>query len=252
MESEKPLGRKPLLKNNRNMVEVSRIKHASESQGIATGNQDLEKTLLSYYAALLRQFGHRNWWPGETPFEVCVGAILTQNTAWKNVVLAIDNLKAASLLDAWRLHETPHDQLAELIRSAGYFNLKARRLRNFVDHLVQRHEGALLSLFSAPVDELRTELLTINGVGKETADSIILYAAGKPIFVVDAYTRRVFVRHGLISSDDDYDTIQDLFHRNLPTDTALFNDFHAQIVAAGHYYCKRTPACETCPLGSFL
>lgn len=234
------------------MDEVSRIKHMREKQEVVTDHQDLEELLLSYYEALRRSFGPRNWWPGETPFEVCVGAILTQNTAWKNVVMAINNLKAAALLDPWKLHELPHEQLPELIRPAGYFNVKARRLRNFVEHLVQRHGGELSSLFSAPVDALRRELLTINGVGKETADSIILYAADKLTFVVDAYTRRVLVSHSLISPGDDYDTIQDLFHRNLPPDKDLFNDFHAQFVAVGHHFCKRTPACGACPLGRFL
>jgi len=197
------------------------------------------------------RFGYRNWWPGESPFEVCVGAVLTQNTAWRNVVKAINNLKAASVLDLFRIYEMPHGELAELIRPAGYFNVKAARLGNLVRHIVQEHRGDLESLFSLPTQKLREELLSINGVGKETADSIILYAANQPIFVVDAYTKRVLHRHGLITEKSDYDEVQELFHSNLPPDTALFNDFHAQFVAVGHHYCKRTPLCDQCPLGKF-
>lgn len=207
---------------------------------------------MAMYRALLGRFGHRNWWPASTRFEVCVGAVLTQNTAWKNVVKAIDNLKAAAALDAHAIHRLPLDELAGLIRPAGYFNVKARRLRNFVDHLVQRHGGDLTSLFASPVDALREELLSINGVGKETADSIVLYAAEKPIFVVDAYTRRVLHRHGIIEEKTDYDTIQRLFHANLPADLELFNDFHEQFVAVGHHFCRRKPHCQGCPLEPFL
>ncbi len=144
------------------------------------------------------------------------------------------------------------DELAQLIRPAGYYNVKAARLRNLIVHIVENHQGDLDSLFSAPVASLREELLSIKGVGKETADSIILYAAGKPIFVVDAYTKRVLERHGLITEKADYDSIQRLFHSNLPLDAALFNDFHAQFVAVGHNYCKKRPLCEICPLQKLL
>jgi len=206
---------------------------------------------MRYYHALLDKFGSRNWWPAKTPFEVCIGAVLTQNTAWKNVVRAIDNLKSASLLDPLTLSAIPIEELAQIIRPAGYYNVKAKRLRNFVDHLVMEYDGNLDRLFSLPVDALRMDLLSINGVGKETADSIILYAADKPIFVVDTYTKRVLHRHGLITENADYDTIQDIFHRNLPQDKDLFNDFHAQFVAVGHHYCRTTPRCAECPLGRF-
>ena len=206
------------------------------------------KLLMDYYATLSARFGHRNWWPADTPFEVCVGAILTQNTAWRNVVKAIDNLKQASALDPFVIYRLPLDELAQLIKPAGYYNVKAARLRNLIAHMVENHLGDLNSLFSAPVAPLREELLSIKGVGKETADSIILYAAGKPIFVVDAYTKRVLERHGLIKENTDYDSVQRLFHSNLPLDVALFNDFHAQFVAVGHHYCKKRPFCEMCPL----
>ncbi len=212
----------------------------------------IEQYLMDIYRALRAKFGHRNWWPGDSPFEVCVGAILTQNTAWKNVVKAIDNLKSAKALDPFKIHKMAQAELSELIRPAGYYNVKAKRLRNLINHIVERHDGNLDALFSTPQEALREELLSINGVGKETADSIILYAAGKPIFVVDAYTKRVLERHGLVDGNADYDSIQEFFHSNLPRDGALFNDFHAQFVAVGHHYCRRTPKCEACPLQPFL
>ncbi|MFH1116713.1 MAG: endonuclease III domain-containing protein [Pseudomonadota bacterium] len=212
---------------------------------------DIGRLLLHYYHALLEKFGPRSWWPAETPFEVCVGAVLTQNTAWKNVVKAIDNLKESGMLNPLTLSGTPLDRIADVIRPSGYYNVKAKRLRNFVDHLVEEYEGDLDRLFSLPAGELRMELLSINGVGKETADSIILYAACKPIFVVDAYTRRLVFRHGLMEEPTDYDAIQDFFHRNLPREVDLFNDFHAQIVAVGHHYCRKTPRCAECPLNRF-
>lgn len=219
---------------------------------MAKNRVSLRKLLMDYYAALSARFGHRNWWPADTPFEVCVGAVLTQNTSWKNVVKAIDNLKNASSLDPFVIYRMPVDELVQLIRPAGYYNIKAARLRNLIAHLVDNHQGDLSSLFSAPVDCLREELLAIKGVGKETADSIMLYAAGKPIFVVDAYTKRVLERHGLITDKADYDSVQRLFHSNLPLDLPLFNDFHAQFVAVGHNYCKKRPLCDICPLQKFL
>ena len=213
---------------------------------------DIGKLLIDYYHALLERFGRRNWWPAKTPFEVCVGAVLTQNTAWKNVVRAIDNLKEAAMLDPLILSRTPLDEIAQVIRPAGYYNVKAKRLGNLVDRLVGAYDGDLDRLFSLPEGKLRMELLSINGVGKETADSIILYAACKPIFVVDAYTKRVVLRHNLMGETADYDAIQDFFHCNLPRDVDLFNDFHAQIVAVGHHYCRKTPRCHECPLERFL
>ncbi|MGB6064866.1 MAG: endonuclease III domain-containing protein [Desulfomonilaceae bacterium] len=216
-------------------------------------NKAATRTLLMrMYRALVERFGPRNWWPANSPFEVCVGAVLTQNTSWKNVAKAINNLKAADVLDPFTIYGTSHEELSELIRPAGYYNVKAVRLRNFVNHLVERHGGDLESLFSNPIAPLRAELLSIKGIGKETADSIILYAAHKPIFVVDAYTVRILYRHGLVTQNADYDTIRQLFETNLPSDVPLYNDFHAQLVAAGHHYCKKIPLCEQCPLLPFL
>ncbi len=207
-----------------------------------------ETKLKHLYKLLFERFGHRNWWPAESPFEVCVGAILTQNTSWKNVEKAINNLKEAECLDAFQLYETPVEELAGIIRPAGYFNVKSKRLRNFINHLVEHHEGSLDKMFQASVEDLRTELLYINGIGRETADSMILYAANKPIFVVDVYTRRALERHDMIGGKADYDEIRELFESNLEPDVALFNDFHAQLVAVGSNYCGRKPKCSGCPL----
>lgn len=205
--------------------------------------------LIQLYEKLLAAFGNRDWWPADTPFEVCVGAILAQNTAWSNVKLAMANLKAAQALDAFTLYSMPHDELAELIRPARFMNVKAQRLRNFMVHLVERRQGDLNQLFAGDIDSVRKELLSIKGVGKETADSMILYAGDKPIFVVDAYTKRVLVRHGLVDERADYDQMQELFHACLPRDPSFYNDFHAQIVAVGARYCKKKPKCDECPLG---
>lgn len=210
-----------------------------------------EELLLSLYEAMLAHFGHRNWWPGDSPFEVCVGAVLTQNTAWKNVAKAIGNLKDAGVLDPFAIHRMSHEQLADLIRPAGYYNIKARRLRNFIDHLVKDYGGDLRAFLSIPVETLREQLLAINGVGPETADSMILYAAEMPVFVVDAYTRRVLSRHGIMNGKADYHEIQALFHDNIPQDTSLYNDFHAQFVGVGHHYCRKKPRCPQCPLSVF-
>ena len=207
---------------------------------------------MDIYQAMRSWFGHRNWWPGETPFEICVGAILTQNTSWKNVVKAIQNLKDVSALDPFAIYEMPLDKLAEHIRSAGYYNVKARRLHNLVRYIVEDHSGDLNSLITLDIGRLRKELLAVNGVGKETADSIILYVVKKPIFVIDAYTKRILERHNFVDGKVDYDTMQELFHDNLPVDTELYNDFHAQFVAVGHNFCKRTPRCDGCPLEKFL
>jgi endonuclease-3 related protein len=213
------------------------------------------RSLIEYYRRMRARFGHQRWWPGDTPFEICVGAILTQNTAWKNAERAIANLKRARALSPRALRRLGHTRIARLIRPAGYFNLKARRLKGFVQFLFDRHGGDLRKLFAQDVAALRAQLLAINGIGPETADSIILYAARKPVFVVDAYTRRVLLRHGLIGPAASYDDIQRLFHARLGARgrVALFNDFHAQFVAVGKHFCKsRVALCEDCPLRALL
>ncbi len=205
--------------------------------------------LLDIYHLLLDAFGPQHWWPGETPFEIALGAILTQNTSWSNVERAIANLKAAGLLDANRLHTLDMEQLETLIRPAGYFRVKAKRLRNFTTWLCDRYEGDMQNLEAVATNRLREELLAISGIGPETADSILLYALNRPVFVVDTYTARVMVRHGLIAPEElDYSRLQDLFTSNLEPDVPLFNEFHALLVRAGKDYCKPRPKCEACPL----
>ena len=203
---------------------------------------------MEMYQAARRHFGHQGWWPGDGALEICIGAILTQNTNWKNVEKAISNLKSAGLMSISAIHSTPMEKLAELIRPAGYFNIKARRLKNFIKHVYETAGDDIEAFLDKPVSELRAELLSISGIGRETADSIILYAAGKPTFVVDAYTYRILLRHGLISDDYDYEMIKELLESSLPEDVELFNDFHAQFVAVGKNYCRPKPQCKGCPL----
>lgn len=207
---------------------------------------------LSLYDALYQHYGPRHWWPGETPFEVMVGAILTQNTAWRNVEKAVLNLKQRKLLTPRALQRIPTPRLAHLIRAAGYFNVKASRLKNFINFLWTRYQGSPERMKRRDLEQLRPELLEVNGIGRETADSILLYAMGKPSFVVDAYTRRVFSRHRYLRGDENYDAIRALFSKLLPKRVSLYNDFHAQIVEVGKDYCRKLPRCETCPLRRYL
>ena len=204
--------------------------------------------LTQIYQLLFDRFGPQIWWPGETPFEVLVGAILTQNTNWTNVEKAVTNLKSTDLLSPEKLHQLELSDLAGLIRPAGYYNIKAKRLKNFIDWLYEAYDGRLTNLDSVSTDKLRAELLGINGIGRETADSILLYAFSRPIFVVDAYTARIAVRHGLIEPDADYEQLQELFQSNLPQDVKLFNEYHALLVRAGKDYCKPQARCTGCPL----
>ena len=209
----------------------------------------MRQRLLDIYECLFATYGPQGWWPGDSPFEVIVGAILTQNTAWVNVEKAIANLRAAHALTPAGLLALPAQELAPLIRPAGYFNTKARKLRAFVEFLEREHRGNLGGLFSLATAPLREALLSIYGIGPETADSILLYASGRPVFVVDAYTRRTFSRLGLVPDTIGYHDLQALFTEHLPPDVALFNEYHALIVRHGKDCChKRQPACEPCPL----
>lgn len=212
---------------------------------------DRRNNLLRIYSALLKAFGHQGWWPASSRFEVMVGAILTQNTAWTNVEKAIANLRREGLLNLKRLDKIPHRRLAKLIRPAGYFNIKAKRLKSFICFLKESSRGNLDRLFRIPLDRLRHRLLAVHGVGPETADSILLYAGGKPIFVIDAYTKRFLIRHKLARGKPSYDEMQDLFMKNLPRSVELFKDYHAQIVQLGKTYCRKTPRCLSCPLRDF-
>lgn len=205
--------------------------------------------LKDIYRSLLRHFGSQHWWPGDTPFEIAVGAVLTQNTNWSNVERAIANLKRTRALSARRINAMPHAELAELIRPTGYFNVKSRRLKNFVSYLSDGYGGSMKKMARRELDELRPELLAVNGVGPETADSILLYALEKPTFVIDAYTKRALSRHSLGSYDDGYEDYRTMFMQALRPDVATYNEYHALFVALGKHHCRpRNPLCKGCPL----
>lgn len=203
------------------------------------------------YHRLHRHYGDLSWWPGDTPLEVSVGAILTQNTAWTNVEKAIAQLKTERSLSVQALHRMSHKRLARLIRAAGYFNVKARRLKHFISFLQGRYGGSLSKMFRQPMPRLRQELLSVNGVGPETADSILLYAGGKPIFVIDAYTKRILSRHGVLPYEKGYVDFQKLFMRHLPADAPFYNQYHAMFVNVGKDFCRRRPLCDSCPLNGW-
>ena len=205
--------------------------------------------LTEIYRLLYDRFGPQNWWPGETVFEIIVGAILTQNTNWTNVEKAGANLKANDRLRPRKLHNIEISTLAELIRPAGYYKLKAKRLKNFLNWLFENYAGQLVNLKDINTDTLRRQLLSIKGIGPETADSILLYALEREIFVVDTYTARIACRHGLIEPGADYEQLRLLFQSNLQADTALFNEYHALLVRLGKEFCKPKAQCIGCPLG---
>ena len=203
-------------------------------------------SLQQVFDRLLAAYGPQHWWPGDTPFEVMVGAILTQNTAWGNVEKAIANLKQHQALDAEVIADTPQAQLAAWLKPSGYFNIKATRLRNFCRWYLAR--GGFEALSQWPSDELRHGLLSVNGVGPETADDMLLYAFERPVFVIDAYTRRLFSRLGLLDAELGYETLRQHVEAALPADVALFNEFHALIVRHAKERCRKRPLCEDCPL----
>jgi endonuclease-3 related protein len=210
-------------------------------------------SLLNIYEILQDHFGDLNWWPGDSPFEVIVGAILTQNTAWKNVAVAIGRLKAEDRLHPARLLQLTDQHLSDLIRPAGYYRVKTKRLKAFLNFLNQDYRDDLDALFAEDLWVLRKKLLLVHGIGEETADSILLYAGGKPVFVVDAYTRRIMQRHRIISDKASYEDIQTLFMASLPRSAPLYNQYHALLVNTGKQFCKKqNPKCEICPLQSFL
>lgn len=197
---------------------------------------------------MVHALGPQGWWPGQTPFEVILGAILTQNTAWSNVAQAIDNLRRARVLTPQGLAALPTSRLARLIRPSGYYNVKAVRVKRFLRFLRDRYRLNLSRMFRRPPSALRKELLGVPGIGPETADSILLYAGNVPTFVVDAYTRRILSRHGLIRSDATYDEMQAIFMTALTPDTPLYNEYHALLVAVGKEFCRAVPRCARCPL----
>jgi endonuclease III related protein len=208
----------------------------------------LRRIFTSLYMAL----GPQDWWPGDSPFEVAVGAILTQNTNWSNVEKAIQNLKKQHALSDKVIHEMPLKKLAELIRPAGYYNIKAQRLKSFINFLINGYHGSMKKMKNEELHLMREKLLAVNGIGPETADSILLYALEKPVFVIDAYTKRVLSRHRILDEGKSYDEFQSLFHDSLETNVQLFNEYHALFVKVGKMYCKRAnPLCDSCPLSLF-
>ena len=209
----------------------------------------MARRLNSVYQKLYSLFGSQHWWPAATPFEIMIGAILTQNTNWLNVEKAISNLKKHKLLQPRKLYKLSSNRLASLIRPAGYYNIKAKRLKSFLEFFIGHYNGNLKKLSGINISSLRQQLLSVKGIGPETADSILLYALNKPIFVVDAYTKRILLRHHLISKDAGYDKIQNLFMQNLKTRVKLFNEYHALLVKLGKEFClKNKPRCDVCPL----
>lgn len=211
------------------------------------------RLLRKIYGILLDAFGPQAWWPAETPFEVIIGAILTQNTAWRNVAKAIENLRENHLLDFNLIHGIPAPTLAQLIRPSGFYNEKTRKIKTFCMHVAEKWDGDLTRFLAQEREELRAELLGIRGIGPETADSIVLYAAEKPSFVVDAYTYRIFSRHGWVDESIAYEELRAFFMEGLDPDVPFFKEYHALLVKTGHLYCRRkNPLCLSCPLGVLL
>jgi endonuclease-3 related protein len=206
------------------------------------------QSLVDIYRRLLDRFGPQHWWPAEEPFEVIIGAILTQSAAWGNVEKAIDNLRGVGALSPPALRKLPQAKLAELVYPCGYYNAKTLKLKAFALWLGNHYQDDLNRLFALDATDLRRQLLAVHGIGPETADSIILYAAGKPVFVIDAYTRRIFSRLGLAPEKDSYAAYQALFMKNLPGDAQMFNEYHALLVCLGKNVCRRQPLCAYCCL----
>jgi endonuclease-3 related protein len=203
---------------------------------------------MKIYRTIYQAYGPRHWWPGETSFEVMVGAILTQNTSWKNVERAIQCLKGKGVLTIGGIHQLKRSEVASLIKSSGYYRIKADRLKTFVDFLFKDYDGDIEKMGEESLPVLRQKLLTVKGIGPETADSILLYGLGKPIFVVDAYTKRILSRHRMVSEKASYEEIQRLFMNHLPHDKRLFNEYHALFVHLGKRVCKKVPGCDICPI----
>ena len=205
--------------------------------------------IKNFYKTLFNKYGPQYWWPAESKFECIIGAILTQNTSWSNVLKSISLLKKNDLISLDKIDAVPLDVLAQIIRSSGYYNQKALKIKRFVNFVIDNYSGNLSRFLNEDLYTLRNKLLSIKGIGPETADSIILYAANKPVFVVDAYTHRILVRHNLITEDTDYDGIQEFFMDSLPEDAAMFNEYHALLVKLGKEHCrKKNPICDGCPL----
>jgi len=238
---------------NRQRIRVHHSEPLSQGGSSAAEAAPPSGGLLRYYEAMAEALGPMHWWPAQTPFEVIVGAILTQSTAWGNVERAIANLRTAHLLTPSAILQTRTNRLADLVRPSGYFRQKAKKLKAFVRFLKTEYGGSLKRMFETPTLELRERLLSVHGIGPETADSILLYAGNHPVFVVDAYTHRIFGRHGVTSGKPDYERVRAFFEAALPPRSELFNEFHALIVNTGKNWCRKSsPRCEECPLRALL
>jgi endonuclease-3 related protein len=211
----------------------------------------MKNLLMEIYSKLYQAYGPRHWWPGDTSFEVMVGAILTQNTSWRNVEKVIQKLKRKGVLNPRGMHHLKKSQLAPLIKSSGYYRIKTDRLKFFIDFFFEEYDGNVKKMGRERLGVLREKLLGVKGIGPETADSILLYGLRKPIFVVDAYTKRILSQHGLISEKASYEEVQKLFMDHLPMDEKLFNEYHALLVHLGKTVCKKKPRCDICPLEGF-
>lgn len=209
---------------------------------------EVKEILMELYKRLFFDFGPQGWWPAESPFEVFVGAILTQNTSWRNVEKAIANLKGKGALVPEIIYEMPLEELEDLIKPSGFYKVKAKRLKEAVAFLIREFKGRMDLMAKAPLQELRSKLLEVKGIGEETADSILLYACDKPIFVVDAYTKRILSRHEITKDSSSYRELQRLFMDALPKDVALYKEYHALLVRLGKSFCRPKPRCEGCPL----
>jgi len=208
----------------------------------------VQSTLQHIYDLMEAHYGPTHWWPGDSPFEIAVGAVLTQNTAWTNVEKAIINLKRENLLSPEAILDSPLETLHLALTPSGYFRIKAQRLRSFCEHVMSRYDGSMERMAQQPLDTLRPELLSVHGIGPETADDILLYACEKPVFVIDAYTRRIFGRHTLIEPLIPYESLRRWFESHVPRDLHTYKEYHALIVYIGKDYCRRTPKCDQCPL----
>jgi len=232
-------------------AKIDVTKSVSRVRDVASG--DPHSTLHKYFLALFEAHGPQHWWPGRSRFEIIVGAILTQNTSWANVEAAIANLRSVRLLTPVAIRAIPVAKLASLIRPSGYFRQKAKKLKTFVDFLFDGYGGSLSRMFRTPTGTLREQLLAVHGIGPETADSILLYAGEHPVFVIDAYTRRILERHALADPKRSYEDLRSLFETTLPRDPQLFNEYHALIVRTGKNFCRKSVAhCNECPLRPFL
>lgn len=212
----------------------------------------MRNALQELYSRMRDHFGPTNWWPGDTRFEIAIGAILTQNTAWTNVEKAIENLKAAGMLRPRVLVSAPQEEVEAALRPSGYFRQKAHRVRLFSEHLIENYGGSMAHMARRPLAQLRPELLALHGIGPETADDILLYACDKPVFVVDAYTRRIMSRHGLVPPTIRYEDLRATFEDNLDPDVATWREYHGLIVFTGKDFCKAKPQCAGCPLAPML